>query len=528
MLSIACADGSGAAGTTSGGTDTGGTDTGGTDTDGTDTDGSTATAGTGDPPPRMPGTNNSSPTPLPGDEPTACEWEWTVRTLTYLPGAVVPRRMYFSACDKESATPKMFTSLTVGENAPHPEEDPSSGGIIVSQFDPETSTLETIARRHFPECISMHGVTTSRDCSTIAALCRIPSGTDGFDKDVLATHNAADWMTNPYECGDRGLNDEMWLYEWTDGDIQSEPSKFIVHKSIGSWEYGNNYLHMSEQDNTYGIAMKATVGGDGGSTCHEADAFLVMDRNNDTYTNRGWSWACGVGHTIMNRLSFNPVSNQYALMCSTDYNADEVGGLGALSFRADGQDKDGTEFHYYSRQGLANKGGASAVVPSPDGGFLGVFVATSEDDPPAAEYPLEPATAIGLGHWNAQGVMQGPMEWVAENPTNFLSYSNLAPLDDDHYLLGWGVMNELTEDDFGRPQQIPSEFWIVEIDGDGNRLTEAQRLEGTGWGEVDQMVSLGDRRVAWGYIANPALTPEGEHPDCNQPQLQMTVYTAAE
>ena len=32
----------------------------------------------------------------------------------------------------------------------------------------------------------------------------------------------------------------MWLYEWTNGDIQSEPRKYIVHKSIGSWEYGNN------------------------------------------------------------------------------------------------------------------------------------------------------------------------------------------------------------------------------------------------------------------------------------------------
>ena len=43
-----------------------------------------------------------------------------------------------------------------------------------------------------------------------------------YDKDVPITHPDADWMTQPHVCGDRGMNDEMWLYEWRDGDLQSE------------------------------------------------------------------------------------------------------------------------------------------------------------------------------------------------------------------------------------------------------------------------------------------------------------------
>ncbi len=97
----------------------------------------------------------------------------------------------------------------------------------------------------------------------------------------------------------------MWLYEWTNGDITSLPKRYIVHKSIGSWEYGNNYLLYGENDNSYGIAVKSTVGED---SCHEADAFLVLDRTNYDMTNRAWSWACGTGHTLFNRPAYDPTT----------------------------------------------------------------------------------------------------------------------------------------------------------------------------------------------------------------------------
>ncbi len=521
----AATDGAVTDGAATDGAATDGTATGGPATDGATTGGMTTGTGTGGPPPGPPGGINLSLTTLPGDEPTACEWEWSIRSLAVHTQPWLPRRMYFSACDTASDTPKMVTSLTLGENAQHPEEDPSSGGIVVAQLDPDTSTLQTTDMRHFPECIAMHGVATSADCSTIAALCRIPSATQGFDKDVLATHNAADWMTNPYECGDRGLNDEMWLYEWTNGDIQSEPQKYIVQKSIGSWELGTHYLRYGESDNTYGIAVKATVGGDNGSTCHEADSFLILDRTDYSYTNRGWSWACGTGHTITNRPAYNPSSNQYAMLCSTDYNEAEEGGLGAFVFHADGEPA--REFHYMSIGGLAQKGTGAGVVPRPDGGFLGAIVGV-DGDIPAGEYNFEPPTSIGLGQWDAQGNIQGEINWVIKNPDAYVSFASLSPLSsDDTYVLGWGVMQRLADEEDGLNKIIPWEYWLMEIDGDGNALTDPLRVEGAGWGDFDEMVPLGDGRVGWAYIADPALQSDGSYPDCNQPELQLTVYTAA-
>jgi hypothetical protein len=522
-------DGSGDDGSGDGGPgdDGSGDDGSGDDGSGDDGSGDDGSSDGGGPPPGTPGTYASSTTEPPGGEPTACEWEWTIRTIHYHPGALVPRRMYFSACDTDTDTPKMLTSLTVGENAQHPEEDPSSGGIIVSVLDPDTATMEATDKRHFPECISMHGIATSSDCSTIAALCRIPSGTPGFDKDVLATHPDADWMTQPYVCGDRGLNDEMWLYEWTDGDIQSEPTRYIVHKAIGSWEYGNNYLRLAENDNTYGIAIKTTVGGaDGPDTCHEADAFLVMDRSDNTMTTRGWSWACGTGHTTFNRVAYNPATSKYALMCSTDYNEAETGGLGAYVFRM--EDGDAQEFHYMNLDGIKNKGGASAILATPDGGYLGVLVGVDGEVSPEG-YPLEPPTSIGLAKWDQNGVMQGEIDWVVQESDAYVSYSTLAEIEPGRYLLGWGTMFRLADQDDGGEvsMRIPWDYYVMEIDESGEPITDPILLEGAGWGELDEPVPLGNGRVAWTYIQNPALTGDYEHPSCNQPEVQMTVYSVA-
>jgi hypothetical protein len=497
---------------------------GGSDSD-SDSAGTAGTA-TGGTPPSDPGVHNTPVADLPGGEPTACEWEWTIRTLHYHPGAVVPRRMYNASCN-EGPNATMFTSLTVGLNAAHPDPDPSSGAIIVSTLDDAAGTLNPSGEALFPECISMHGIAVSDDCQTIGALCRIPSATAGFDKDVLATHGAADWMTNPYECGDRGLNDEMWLYEWTNGDVTSTPTKYIVHKSIGSWEYGNNYLRLGNDDATWGIAMKTTVGGvDGPDTCHEADAFLVMDRATETFTDRGWSWACGTGHTTFNRLAHNPANDRFAMMCSTDYNEGEVGGLGAYVFRT--EDGDAQEFDYMNLDGIKNKGGASAIVPRPDGGFIGVMVGAEGEAVPDG-YPTEPPTGIGLVQWSADGVMEGGINWILQDPEGYLSYSTLAELSPDRYLLGWGVMRRLTEADGENGEismRIPWEFWVMEIDGSGTSLTDPLQVEGAGWGELDEMVPLGQGRAGWAYIANPALTADAQYPECNQPGILLSVYTS--
>jgi hypothetical protein len=437
--------------------------------------------------------------------------------------------MYSAACD-HGANAAMFTSLALGEYDHEDPEYPTSGAIIVSTMDDASGTLTPTVKQHFPECESMHGIAVSDDCQTIGALCRIPTGTQGFDKDVLATHPGADWMTNPYTCGNsEKMNDEMWLYEWTNGDVTSTPRKYIVHKSIGSWEYGNDYLRLGNDGTTWGIALKTTVGGENGpDTCHEADAFLVMDRPSETMTTRGWRWACGTGHTLHNRLAYNAATGEYAMLCGTDYNEDKIGRIGAHLFRM--EDGDAQEFHYSNLDGIHTKGGVGSILPRDDGGYIGVLVATDEDVVPTPQgepVPVEPPTGIGLVQWSAGGDMEGAINWVLQDPDVYLGHATLAQLGPDRYLLGWGVMMRLPEDPCeGNSLRVPSMHWVVEIDGSGSQLTEPLEVPGAGWGDQDEMISLGRGRAGWAYIADPEITDNCEYPSCNQPALQLSVYTS--
>jgi hypothetical protein len=225
-------------------------------------------------------------------------------------------------------------------------------------------------------------------------------------------------------------------------------------------------------------------------------------------------------------VAYNPATGKYALMCSTDYNEAETGGLGAYVFRM--EDGDAQEFHYMNLDGIKNKGGASAILPTPDGGYLGVLVGVDGEVNPEG-YPLEPPTSVGLAKWDSSGVMQGDIDWVVQDSEAYVSYSTLAEIEPDRYLLGWGTMFRLDDQNDGSEvsMRVPWDYYVMEIDGSGEAITEPLLLEGVGWGELDEPVSLGNGRLAWTYIAEPALTGDYEHPSCNQPEVQMAVYSAA-
>lgn len=309
----------------------------------------------------QPGLSHSTLNRLPDGEPTCCEHEWTVRFLTYHPASVVPRRMYFSSCNTNTAKPLMFTLLSPGENRKHPEPDPSSGAIIRREMDPRTGKLTPKEMRRFPECIWMEGIATVGDCQTIGVLCRRKFEDKDYDFDSLSTHEDADWMTEK-----RCAKHSMWLYEWKNGDIRTEPKKYVVHRALDfDWEYGNNYLRLAEDQNVYGIGAKAR--GYGGGTCHEADPFTVLDRKNYKFTDRGYSWACGTGYTLFNRPTYNKTTGKFALMCGTD--GSKAGApLGGFWFRR--EDQKSREFYHTSYEGIRIKGGPGAKLPMADGGAI--------------------------------------------------------------------------------------------------------------------------------------------------------------
>lgn len=502
---------------------------GGTGGDGDgDLSGGSNSPGAGGTPTSLPGgVHHTLIESLPGAEPTACESQWIVRVLRPHPTPVVPRRMYFDSCNTDTNTPSMYVSLSVGENAALENGEGTSGAIVKTTLDPATGKLmPDEVSRQFPECVWMHGIAVSEDCGTVAALCRRHYGDDDYTMDSLATHNAQGWMTQP-DCAAH----EMWLYEWENGDITTEPQKYVVHRGVSTnWDHANNSLVMGD-DNTYGIAIKARNGD--ATLCHEADAFLVMDRTDHSFTNRGWSWACGAGHTRFNKLSYNPASGKYGMMCGTDFNTAMLPRMGALWFRLEDQNRnERNEFMNIWLKALNTKGGVGFPQPLADGGFLGLIVGVDGEVVPLTteeEVPLEPPTAIGMARFNASGETVGEIKWIVQDSDHYLSYPQLTPLGDDRYLMGWGVMYDVSAQDSMSDNhfRVPMEYWVQEIDIDGKAVTEPLRVEGAGWGEQDRMVPLGAGTVAWAYIPDPAITAEGTIPSCNSEGLQLSVYRSS-
>ncbi len=478
----------------------------------------------------------SSSLQLPPGETLVCEHPWTIRLLTYHPSSVVPRRMYFSSSSADSASPKLFISLSVKS----PGSDSTHALIIKTAFNPATGNLEPTGDFHsFPDFKEGHGIASSANGSVVAWLARRRNGTTtpgSFDKDILLTHPDSAWMTQPGSVG-KGLQDQMWLLEWLAGDIKAMPKKYIVHKAIGSWETGNNYLFYGENDNTYGFGLKAMVFGPGpDSGRHEADAFLVVNRANYTMMpSRGWSWAIGTGHTEFNRPAYNPVSKKYAVLGSTDYNDPGICGLGDISIRRDDYGQDSVFSRYPSYGTLQHKGGPGTLLAMPDSGFIGLIIgekgiANPMSPAPScnALWPNSPPTSIGLVRFNSKMKLQGGIRWIAAMDSTFLSYPQLARLDSNRFLLGYGKMYDMpSKNDWnGDKWRIPQAYYLVEIDTAGKLLTPVQSLDSLGWGEQDQMVSLGKGRVAWAYIPNPAIKSSTLRPACTSTTLKLMVYTS--
>lgn len=439
--------------------------------------------------------------------------------------------MHFSACMTDTETPSMFASFTLAATDPEdPEEyfNNQSGMIVQTTLDPSLNQLNVIKERHFPECKEMIGIDSSSSCGVVAALCRTEAGRTDYDKDIVATHpNPDNWLS-----ADEA--DEMWLYEWTNGDILSEPDKYIVHQGIGGWEYGQYSLVYGENDNSYGIALKSTRGG------HEADSFTVLDRDTYTFdTSRGWEWSCGSGHTIYNRPSYNPVSQEYGMLCGTDFNNLDAGRYGSISFTTETEEK--PNFLLLQRSRTLMKGGPGALHPLPNGGWIGTVVGMPGDlsyvngpDGDEGYVPASPPSDIGLVKFDQAGDIIGDVNWIVSNAPHYTSYPQLVPLENGNYLLGYGKMvgdGSAFDYHFNLRWYLyfPEEYWIQEIDEDGQAVSEATMLEGVAWGELDEMVSLGDNRIGWAtyYMNRLTGTPEDARyyqPECNAHQLQFNVY----
>lgn len=479
---------------------------------------------------------NTSQFAVPDGRTLSCEHPWNIRLTTHsFSHRIHTQDMNFSSCNTSTDTPTMFAAMTLAHpNPDNPDDyiDNQSGMLVQTTLNNLTNELEVVKQREFPECKEMIGVQASNSCGLVAALCRTDAGRTDYDKDIVATHHNPDnWLQDVVDG-----RDEMWLYEWTNGDIQSTPSKYIVHKAIGSWEYGQFSLVYGENDNTYGVALKSTRNG------HEADSFTVIDR--DTYSivqGRGWDWSCGSGHTLHNRPSYNPFTKEYGMLCGTDGNNLDAGRYGSISFTTETEEKE--NFLLLQAYKLRFKGGPGPLVPLGDGGWLGLVVGADGNlsyiqEGENSVTPSTPTTQIGLVKFDQNGDLMGDINWIVSADYNYASYPQLVPLENGNYLLGYGILPADSRSNSSYASlhwqlTYPKEYWLQEIDSNGEPAGQAWRMDGIGWGELDEMVSLGNNKIGWATYDMDKLTANEDDgkwdlPQCNAPGLQFNVYSSTQ
>lgn len=486
------------------------------------------------------GTTTSSAVTVPGGLKTACESPWTIRLLHYDPTPIIPRRMYFASCTTPSGTPRMFVSATV-TSATTVSSDGFAGtsGMVFAADLQGANLVQSGAARQLPECREMHGIAAKSDCSVVGVLCRRAtnaSKTGSPTKDMVAALTDVakrNWLTQPKSTDGTTSSDEEWLYEWPTGDLAANPGTYVASKAIGSWEYGRQELLFGEKDNTYGLSLKSTVYGPDGNMRHEGDSLLIVDRSNYSINlSRGWTWGCGPGHTIFNHLAYNPATSQYAVTCGTDLGLDPspAGFAGVWMHPEKGTTKGVKNEAFW--KSLSFGGGPTSLLPLDDGGYLGVLAGASTAVVPSTDFRNSgPVSSIGLARYDQNGNLVGSIKWVVVNSGTFYSYPQLVSLGNGTFLLGYGEMvtlaaqqeaaaaNKNIDDSF----RIPSAFHVMQVDSSGAPLGPDQTLSNTGWGEQDQLVSLGAGRVGWAYLPSPTRL-DNKNPACLSPSLQLSVY----
>ncbi len=458
------------------------------------------------------GVIKSSTYALPNSINTAGEHEWVFRMMHYHSTSVVPRRMYSATCTAPGGTRKFFHALSTKYSTG------SHGGMIISgDLDTSTGVVGNLTWRELA-CKEMGGVVASSDCSTVTAMCRRPSAATGATRDLVAAlANTAVGNAWRSALTSEAVDDQMWLYEWkgtpaAPTSSTSTYNSYVVSKAIGGGsEYGHQNLVMTGTH--YGVSMKSTTVRDTRGVQHQADSFVAVTRasvpgNTAIDTARGWSWACASGHTLANRPVLSS-TGKFGAFCTTDWNsamkADGITGdysKAGIYMRVEGKPAALTWSLYLSPSStLKLNGGGTSILPTANGEFIGTFVGSNSST-------VGERSMIGLMRFNSDGAATGGV-WVKSDSNYFLSYPQLVSLGNDstgtpRYLLGWArMMPSNANSTYETPspdssKYMPTKYFVQEIDANGNAKSQALEVA-NGWGEQDQMISLGNGRAGWVY-----------------------------
>ncbi len=528
-----------------GGTDNGSTGSGGSDgaTGGASTStGSDGSAGSGGDLPEDP--DGVSPAgmvtsieigPLPGNGMVAPAWDDQETQIGGGARFQIPRGMYVTSCSPEpGGALRSFLSYSVesGSSEDPPETDPLiqrtwwQGGLAEVSVDGD-GTATPVATWDMPECLQMRGIVAAPDCSFVGAFCVRFQGTstsEPFTRDLVAESDNPDAFFNPSNGGTHP--DELWLYEWANADLDTEPKKFVVHKAAtSSWHYMDYKLTLID-DNTYAGLTKSYSGG------HEGSSLLVVDRQSESFSPRTDSWGGCVGpfgHPLWGYLAYNPTTDALAAHCGGDWDNGD-GGDPATPYRGAWIEGEGSEVLYRTVHVPWMMGAPGGIVPLEDGGYMLAFSTVRDDESTAeifanvdwtvwdGELGSQVRTVAALMRIDGAGnVVWGPQyqSYAEEGDVygGFLGHTRLSDLGNGRYLFGYGrAKKENPEDPAGREAigsyNHPFEYVLVEVNGDGEKVSE--ELVGTdfGWGTLDETETLAPGRVAWPFIPDPAYDLE--------------------
>ena len=474
------------------------------------------------------GTVWSGGSTLPSGRVTAHEYRSTVRMFGYtsgmlaIPYNVVAGKVYTASCLVPGTNQrKMFASFGTKSSATAGVTD--RNGTIVTANVSSTGAVSGFSQTNFPLCEDMNGIVASNDCSTVAALCRVPSTRTGATKDLVQELPAdkRDWITKAGE-------DHMWLYVWNSPSMSSAlpvnpNASYVVARNLGDeWEYGHRDIVMSGTD--YGLSIKGSVG------THETNHLIIVNRATPKIDPaRGWiTNSCGDGHVHTNRPVASATNGKFMVLCTTDGDSDTdpmdfTGGI--YGTMEDKPEEFKNPFKSIYMGGKANQfnGGANSFVALPGGGFMGVYAAPSNLSNGRTEIHLVRFNSLGEYEWT---------KVARSNTTYSLGYPQIGYLGKDgagnvRLLVGWGRLFDWSSykfDTAGDQRRIASLYTVQEFNVDGAPVSAIRDVT-HGWGELDKMTSIGNGRVGWAYTPDPNLQGATK-PVVMSPTLQWTTYTS--
>jgi hypothetical protein len=299
--------------------------------------------------------------------------------------------------------------------------------------------------------------------------------------------------------------------------------------------------------------MKATTG------MHEGSIGVGVQR--DGWLNRQdlfQGWACGTGHTLGNKLTYNAELGTWARLCWTDnnvQNAAEPDGpyagtyLFAWFFQTLGSSLESTSAVQISALPTAmysqnSPGGTHSIIGLGTDGWMAVgFGPVGLDKVTAqqeggASVPIEelqlavwinvlPASSNGCGgspadadkcNLNFLTCLPGQSVWKYDGESGGLGYVNVQQMTrDDEFLVGYAtnINHQNTAD-------LALTYRLAKISKDGT-VHQVKTLDTGGWGEDDKWVRLSSGCVAFPFVGTAAPGGPYSTSDAGADQMRITV-----